>query len=94
MLPIRFIAESFRFEVEWDEETQTITITGQTASAPAETPAPTTEPKAGKTLVVYYSATGNTKNVANYIAAETDADVFELQPVEPYTCLLYTSRCV
>lgn len=38
-----------------------------------------------KILVVYYSATGSTKRVANYIAAATDADVFELEPVEPYT---------
>lgn len=85
MLPIRFIAESFRFDVEWDGDTQTITITGKMASAPDETPAPTTEPTAGKTLVVYYSATGNTEEVANYIAAATNADVFELEPAEPYT---------
>ena len=39
----------------------------------------------GKTLVVYYSATGYTENVANYIAAATDADIFVLEPVEPYT---------
>lgn len=41
--------------------------------------------EAGKTLVVYYSATGNTENVANYIAAATDGDVFELEPTEPYS---------
>lgn len=41
--------------------------------------------EAGKTLVVYYSATGNTENVANYIAAATDGDVFELEPAEPYS---------
>ena len=85
MLPIRFIAESFQFDVEWDGETQTITITGKTASTPAETPAPTTEPETGKTLVVYYSATGNTEEVANYIAVAAKADVFELEPAEPYT---------
>lgn len=39
----------------------------------------------GKTLVVYYSATGHTETVAGYIAAETDADIFELEPVEPYS---------
>lgn len=39
----------------------------------------------GKVLVVYYSATGNTKDAANYIAAAADGDVFELVPVEPYT---------
>ena len=41
--------------------------------------------EAGKTLVVYYSATGNTENVANYIATATDGDLFELEPVEPYS---------
>lgn len=39
----------------------------------------------GKTLVVYYSATGNTETVANYIADATGGDLFELEPVEPYT---------
>lgn len=39
----------------------------------------------GKTLVVYYSATGNTEVVANYIADATGGDLFELEPVEPYT---------
>lgn len=39
----------------------------------------------GKTLVVYYSATGNTKAVGDYIATETGADVLELEPVEPYS---------
>ena len=39
----------------------------------------------GKTLVVYFSATGNTEAVANYIANATGGDLFELEPVEPYT---------
>lgn len=39
----------------------------------------------GKTLVVYYSATGNTETAANYIAEAADADLFELEPVEPYS---------
>lgn len=39
----------------------------------------------GKTLVVYYSATGNTEAVANYIAEATGGDLFELEPIEPYT---------
>lgn len=44
-----------------------------------------TEPENGKTLVVYYSATGNTEEAANYIATATNADVFELEPKDPYT---------
>ena len=46
---------------------------------------PTTEEKEGKTLVVYFSATGNTKMIAEYIANKTNADLFEIQPVEPYS---------
>lgn len=36
-------------------------------------------------LVVYYSATGNTAQAAQYIADATGGDLFELEPVEPYT---------
>lgn len=43
------------------------------------------EGESRKTLVVYYSATGTTKNVANYIAAAAGADLFELEPVNPYS---------
>ena len=39
----------------------------------------------GKTLVVYYSASGNTKDAAEKIAKITEADLFEIEPVEPYT---------
>lgn len=44
------------------------------------------ETEAGeKTLVVYYSASGNTEAVAGYIAEATNADTLELVPVEPYS---------
>ena len=39
----------------------------------------------GNTLVVYYSATGNTEDVANTIAEETGGDIFEIEPADPYT---------
>lgn len=39
----------------------------------------------GNVLVVYYSATGNTEAAANAIADATGGDLFELEPVEPYT---------
>lgn len=39
----------------------------------------------GKTLVVYFSATGTTKGIAEYIAGELGADTFEIIPAEPYT---------
>lgn len=36
-------------------------------------------------LVVYFSATGNTKAVAEVIAEGTEADLYEITPEEPYT---------
>ena len=39
----------------------------------------------GDVLVVYFSATGNTEEAANYIAAATGGTLFELVPAEPYT---------
>ncbi len=49
-------------------------------------PEPDQEPEQGsKILVAYYSATDTTERVANIIANYTDADVFEIEPVEPYT---------
>ena len=36
-------------------------------------------------LVIYFSATGTTKGVAEKIAALTDADIFEIVPAVPYT---------
>lgn len=36
-------------------------------------------------LVAYYSATGSTAHVANYIAEELNADIFELVPVNNYS---------
>lgn len=44
-----------------------------------------TESTGGKTLVVYYSASGNTENVSNVITKTLGADLFELEPVEPYS---------
>ena len=37
------------------------------------------------TLVVYFSATGTTKGVAERIEGVTNADIFELIPAEPYS---------
>ena len=40
---------------------------------------------AGDVLVVYFSGTGNTEGVAQTIASTLDADLFELEPADPYT---------
>lgn len=70
-------------ETEMATETVTEDVTEEAVTEDAKAE-PAGEAK-GKTLVVYYSATGNTEEVANYIAAATGADVFELEPVEPYS---------
>ena len=75
------------------ENTTALESTPEPSTEPSEespeapTEEPTTEPEAqeGKTLVVFYSATGNTEEVAGFIAAATGGDTFELVPVEPYT---------
>ena len=77
-LPIRAIIEALGGTVDWDQDTQTVTITMPKAAQ--------TQPAAtGKTLVVYYSATNTTEGVAEKIAAYTGADIFEITPSEPYT---------
>lgn len=81
MLPIRFVAERFRFAVEWNEAAQTITITKMAAPTPEE-PTVTSAPRV---LAVYFSATGNTKSLAEKIAAASEADLYELVPEAPYT---------
>ena len=56
-----------------------------TTTASTEDTSDQTEGTGSKTLVVYYSATGNTESVANTIAEETGGDLFELEPADPYT---------
>ena len=75
--------------------------TSDSAASPAKTPEPGSEPETtesassaeetesgeetGSTLVVYFSATGNTEQAAQYIADITGGDLFQLEPAEPYT---------
>ena len=54
--------------------------TGEDGGAPVDP-----EALPSSTLVVYYSATGNTKAVGDAIAEHLDADVFELTPADSYT---------
>ena len=56
--------------------------TTQTNEQPQKTE---TSNQSGKTLVVYYSATGNTKAVAEMIAEETNGDLFEIEPKDSYS---------
>ena len=38
-----------------------------------------------KALVAYFSASGTTARVAKSLAAATEADLFQIEPTEPYT---------
>ena len=67
-------AES-RTSTSQNTESETETVTEQTAETTGD----------GKTLVVYYSASGNTEAVANVIAEVTGGDLFELEPTTPYS---------
>lgn len=61
----------------------------ESAAAPAKTQAAldTQEAKAekGKSVVVYFSATGNTKKAASVIAKETGSTLFEIEAAQPYS---------
>lgn len=54
---------------------------GNGAEQPAEAP----EPASSKSIVVYFSCTGNTKAVAEIIAEKQGADIYEIVPEQPYT---------
>ena len=53
------------------------------ASAPSGSSAP--DKTGSNALVVYFSRSGSTKNVAEAIQTQTDADIFEIIPAEPYS---------
>lgn len=69
-------------------EPETQTTEPQTQSTSNTSTEPSSENStvsSGKTLVVYFSASGNTENAANYIAKATNGDLFELEPKDAYT---------
>ena len=67
-------------------QSETQTESAARTGADGEAAAADTESESGSdTLVVYYSATGNTAAVANTIAEAVGGDLFELVPADPYT---------
>lgn len=65
------------------QNTPTTTLApSQTESAPS-TESPTQSEK-GKVLVAYFSWSGNTREMASYIAEQTGGDLLEIQPETPY----------
>lgn len=82
MLPIRFIAEGFGYEVNWDGDTSTVTLTGTAPEgAPAVSEPTETE---GRTLAVYYSRSGNTQALAETVHQAVGGDLVQVLPVNPY----------
>ena len=57
----------------------------QTQPGEEVTEAAATESASGKTLVVYYSASSNTRRVAEAIAQAANGDIFEIVPAEVYS---------
>ena len=92
MLPARFIAESFGFDVNWDNDTKTISITPrQEATTEITTVEESTETTTvektesdSKSLVVYFSKTGTTERIANEIKDITGSDIVKIETVTPY----------
>lgn len=81
-----------------ETDSQPAVSTAEPSSAPEETPdasqapaseAPSSTPEEtageGGTLVAYFSWSGSTAQVAEIIARETGADLFEIATVTPYT---------
>ena len=71
------VSESKTESNKTSEEESTPDVTEQETKENTETDA--------KILVVYYSATGSTKKVAETIAEHTGGDLFEIVPKEEYT---------
>lgn len=55
-----------------------------TLSARPAAAADTKRPEAGRVLVAYFSRSGNTRVIAGYIGRSLDAEVFEIEPAQPY----------
>lgn len=80
-------SEPVRETTSEPEETEQLSETSSASQSENEDNTVDTdvESTGGKTLIVYYSASGNTEEVANYIASATGGDLFEIVPTEIYT---------
>lgn len=69
------------------EPSSALTEEADNQNISSELSAPDSEPTetGSKSLVVYFSWSGNTQNVAEEIQTQTDADIFEIVPATPYS---------
>lgn len=95
MLPVRFIAESFGFEISWNENEKSITVVKSepntdTESVAAEekteqnNEAQNNDKENKKVLIAYFTWSGNTDKMADTIKDATNGTVFEITPLNPY----------
>ena len=68
-----------------DENKSSNNTTVEATKTEANTTEKTDVTSSKKTAVIYFSATGNTKKIAEYIKEETDSDIFEIIPKQKYT---------
>ena len=54
-------------------------------SSASQSSQPNSSQTGSKSLVVYFSWSGNTENVAKSIQSQTDSDIFEIVPATPYS---------
>ncbi len=67
---------------ERNTQSETAAVTTSSSSEQAEADEETVS---SKSIVVYFSCTGNTKAVAEIIAEKQGADIYEIVPEQPYT---------
>ena len=67
------------------EASSSITEEQSSPSSTEETEISETTETGAKSLVVYFSWSGNTENVAKSIQSQTDSDIFEIVPATPYS---------
>lgn len=68
-----------------ESDTSTSESSGDTTSTSSDATSSGSSSADSKVLVAYFSATGNTRAVAERLAEDLSADIFEVVPQEPYT---------
>ncbi|MBQ7433604.1 MAG: hypothetical protein IJV50_09155, partial [Lachnospiraceae bacterium] len=78
------MAEEKQNEIADTSETETNDDSQQVGEAKSESKEMTLESSASNTLIVYFSESGNTETIANYIHDEIGGDMVKIVPVVEY----------